>query len=93
MSKTSVVHYKQHHFDVYIGRPSPWGNPFTIGPDGTRSEVIKKYREWIQSQPEMMDKLETLIGKTLGCHCKPKPCHGDVLVQLCNNIEIYGGWR
>lgn len=32
---------------LYIGRPSKWGNPFVIGRDGSRADVIAKYRAWI----------------------------------------------
>jgi hypothetical protein len=32
---------------VYVGRPGKWGNPFVIGRDGSRDEVIAKYRAWI----------------------------------------------
>lgn len=35
---------------VYIGRPGKWGNPFVIGRDGSRAEVIAKYRTWLASQ-------------------------------------------
>ena len=49
MKKTTVVHCKREPYDVYIGRPGPWGNPFEIGTDGTREEVIAKYEEWIKS--------------------------------------------
>lgn len=78
---TKVVH-KKHHHDVYIGRPSKWGNPFEIGKDGTRQQVIKKYEEWIRQQPDLLNQLDELNGKILGCWCKPLPCHGDVLVKL-----------
>lgn len=78
-----VVHCKKEPFDIYIGRPSKWGNPFAIGKDGTRKEVIDKYREWIKTQPQLLVEISTLKGKTLGCWCKPKGCHGDVLVELC----------
>lgn len=47
MSPKRVVHCKKEPYDVYIGRPSKWGNPFVIGKDGTREEVIAKYAEWI----------------------------------------------
>lgn len=77
-----VVHCKKEKFDVYIGRPSPWGNPFEIGHDGTREEVIQKYAEWIKKQPHLMAKIHELKGKTLGCWCAPRPCHGDVLAKL-----------
>lgn len=78
-----VVHRNQPH-DVYIGRPSKWGNPFVIGVHGTREEVIAKYEEWIQTQPELLAALPELRGKTLGCFCAPLPCHGDVLAKLAN---------
>lgn len=77
-----VVHCKKEPYDVYIGRPSKWGNPFLIAEDGNREEVIEKYRKWIVNQPFLMNSLHELEGKTLGCWCKPKPCHGDVLIHL-----------
>jgi hypothetical protein len=77
-----VVHCRKSPYDVYIGRPSKWGNPFEIGPDGSRSEVIEKYRRWIQTQPELIASLQELDGLRLGCWCSPKACHGDVLVAL-----------
>ena len=74
-----VVHCKKEPYDVYIGRPSKWGNPFTIGKDGTREEVISKYEMYIMTRPDLIKALEELKGKTLGCWCKPKTCHGDIL--------------
>lgn len=76
-----VVHCKKEPYDVYIGRPSKWGNPFVIGRDGTRTEVIEKYRQWVVVQDYDFNELR---GKTLGCWCSPAPCHGDVLVELAN---------
>ena len=69
---------------IYIGRPSKWGNPFRIGRDGTRDEVIAKYREWIAQQPKLLAALPELRGRSLVCWCKPNACHGDVLVELAN---------
>lgn len=80
----TVVHCKRQPFDVYIGRPSKWGNPFTIGRDGTRSEVINKYAAWIRTQPQLLADLHELRGKTLGCWCAPADCHGYVLSELAN---------
>jgi hypothetical protein len=82
---TRVVHCKKEPYDIYIGRPSAWGNPFEIGKDGNREEVITKYKEWISTQQDLLDKIHTLEGKTLGCWCSPKACHGDVLVDLVTN--------
>jgi hypothetical protein len=82
-----VVHCKKGRYDVYIGRPSEWGNIFEIGKDGTREEVIEKYRQWVVQQPHLMAKIKELKGKVLGCWCHPKLCHGDVLVELANKEE------
>lgn len=79
---TMVVHCKKSKYDVYIGRPSKWGNPFEIIRDGTRESVIAQYEAWIRTQPELMAALKDLDGKILGCWCSPKPCHGDVLLKL-----------
>jgi Domain of unknown function (DUF4326) len=79
-----VVHCKREAYDVYIGRPSKWGNPFVLGKDGTREQVIAKYRCWLLTQPALMAALPELRGKTLGCWCAPHACHGDVLVELAN---------
>lgn len=73
---------------VYIGRPSIWGNPFVIGKDGTREEVIEKYSKWLQSNPKMLDAVQrNLAGKDLVCFCAPHACHGDVLLHWANLTE------
>ena len=81
---TRVVNLKTSEYDVYIGRGSRYGNPFRIGIDGTRKEVIAKYKQWIETQPDLLDSLHELEGKRLGCFCSPQACHGDVLVELIN---------
>jgi len=88
MSKgTTVVHCKKESFDVYIGRPSIWGNPFIVGKHGTREEVIEKFRFYLLNDPLLKSQLMDLDGKTLGCWCKPQPCHGDVIVEVINQIK------
>lgn len=86
-----VVHCKREKYDVYIGRPSKWGNPFSIGKDGTREEVIIKYEEWARNNSKLLNDLHELKGKILGCWClktpidcirKNKQCHGEVLMEL-----------
>ena len=86
-----VVHCKKEPYDVYIGRPSKWGNPFSHKEGtsakfkvSTREEAVEKYKEWILAQPNLLNSLDELKGKTLGCWCKPKACHGDVLIELVN---------
>lgn len=84
MGSTRVVHCKREKYDVYIGRPSKWGNPFKITGDETREQVIEKYRQWLLGNPILMSQLPELKGKVLGCWCKPKACHGDVLAELAD---------
>ena len=79
---------------VYIGRDKGyrgrWGNPFVIGKDGTREEVIAKYREWLLAQPDLVAAARReLRGKDLLCFCAPKPCHGDVLLEVANSNTLY----
>lgn len=61
---------KKEPYDVYIGK------------DGTREEVIEKYRKWILSKPRLIECLPELKDKVLGCWCKPEIYHNDVLVEL-----------
>ena len=56
---------------VDVGRPSKWGNRFVIGRDGTRDEVIAKYRAWIVRKPPLMAVLPELRNKDLVCWCAP----------------------
>ena len=65
----------------YPPRASPFANPYKVGRDGTREEVILKYKEYIIKKD--VD-FSILKGKRLGCWCKPEGCHGDVLLELIN---------
>jgi hypothetical protein len=70
---------------VYIGRPSIYGNPFTIGKDGTREEVISKYIQYLKNNKSLVRKIvKDLKGKDLVCYCHPLKCHGDILLKLAN---------
>jgi hypothetical protein len=79
---TRVVNRHDEPYDIYIGRGTIWGNPFEIPRDGNREEVIEMYREWLAGQWDLIERLDELRGKVLGCSCKPKACHGDILVEL-----------
>jgi Domain of unknown function (DUF4326) len=69
---------------TYIGRPTMWGNPFVIGRDGSRKEVIELYEQWISSHPKLVEEARRVLkGKALSCWCHPLACHGDVLVRIC----------
>lgn len=86
---TKIVHMKREHFDVSIARPSRFGNPFKIGRDGTREEVISKYHLWfyarLAAEPDFRRAVELLAGRTLGCWCRPLACHGDVIAEYLDN--------
>lgn len=76
---------------MYIGRYHPkvgyssiWANPYKIGIDGTREEVLEKYKEYLGNKPFLLKQIPSLRGKTLGCWCAPKNCHGDILAELAN---------
>ena len=93
--KTRVVHCKLEPYDIYIGRPSPFGNPFSHK-QGTKAqflvgsvkEAIDEFRKYVLIRPELIEKIkQECTGKTLGCWCKFKlnnPCHGDVIVEICD---------
>jgi uncharacterized protein DUF4326 len=82
-----VVHCRRARYDVLVDRTTPWGNPFRIGLDGDRAEVIAKYEAWLRAQPALLARLPELAGKVLGCWCAPRACHADVLAQLADDIE------
>lgn len=85
---TRVVNLRHEEYDVLIARPSKWGNPFQIGRDGSREQVIKMYEIHLRHQPDLLAALPELAGKRLGCHCKPEACHGDVLVKLLRELNL-----
>ena len=77
---------------IYIGRPSPLGNPFVIGRDGNRDEVIEKYSDYIVRELERNEKVRDEFNRivelsrkgdvNLVCWCAPKKCHGDVIKSM-----------
>ena len=89
MGRVKFIREPKEPNDVYIGRGSKWGNPFYIGKDGSRSEVIAKYRDYLESNDYLKSSLPELEGKNLVCYCKPKACHGDVLIDLIKESK-YG---
>jgi hypothetical protein len=96
---TKIINLKTNEpYDVYIGRGSVWGNPYTHIKNkntkatyivATRKEAIEKYREYLLGNEELMNKLEQLRGKTLACFCKPKSCHGDIIIELLSKHKLF----
>jgi len=99
---TAVVNLKGHRDDaafadvVYVGRPmyrggwqlpgSPLANPFRPGPDGSRNEVIARYRRYLLGRSDLLTLLPGLRGRRLGCWCAPEPCHADVIAELADSL-------
>jgi hypothetical protein len=83
--RKTIAAARQNGSYVYIGKTSPWGNPFQVGWDGDLQEVVDKYRDWIKTQPTLMAETLSLRGKILGCYCAPRPCHGNVLAELARH--------
>lgn len=102
--KTKVVHCRQAGYDIYIGRPSLWGNPFKISNLITRRGAVEIFEAWLRGQLSDLDdelrglepkriaileRMHELKGKTLGCWCSPKQCHGHVYARwLDNGIQL-----
>ncbi|ELY3731976.1 DUF4326 domain-containing protein [Cronobacter sakazakii] len=83
---------KGEKFDVYIGRGTIWGNPYQIGVDGDRDEVIRKFKyDFDKGFLKPFDNIEknfsALKGKVIACHCKPYACHGDIIADYINSLD------
>ena len=69
---------------IYVGRPSQFGNPFTVQTHG-RGHALNKYRQWIATQPQLQETIKKeLKNKDLVCWCTPNPCHADILMEIAN---------
>lgn len=96
---TLVVNVHKADYDVYIGRPSMFGNPFPLKnprDDAERWQVIEMYKTWFLTRVVTDERfrvgVEKLRDKRLGCHCKPKICHGDIITaylagELTDELE------
>ena len=82
---------------VYIGRPSALGNPFVIGRDGDREEVIRKYRDFlntaihdderIKAEFERLEELNKKGDVILICWCAPSKCHGEIIKEIIESRD------
>lgn len=84
--KARAVNMRHEPYDVFVARPSRWGNPYREGPDGSLDEVLVKYEAYVRSRPDLMNALPELRGKRLGCWCWPKKCHADVLARMAEEV-------
>src|SRR5690606_7663527 len=89
-----VVNLKIEAYDLYIGREnktyglecSKWANPYSLE-KYSREESLSLYEKYIR-ESDLYNCLEELENKILGCWCKPKKCHGDILIELYNEKRL-----
>jgi hypothetical protein len=100
MRATTVVNLKGHRGDpefadvVYVGRAmhrggwhlegSALASPYRPGPDGTRDEIVEKYRAYLLGRPDLLALLPSLRARRLGCWCVPLRCHAEVIAELAD---------
>ena len=83
-----VVNLRKESYTLYIGRGSFFGNPFRIGKDGNREEVIKKFEQYARNKKPLLDRIRILPKDIiLGCYCKPKACHGDIIIKIWKELH------
>lgn len=80
---------------VYVGRPSKFGNPFVIGKDGTREEVLAKFERWFfadlpEAEALREEAMAELTGKDLVCWCAPERCHADLINEWLTGTPAPG---
>lgn len=86
-TKASVINSRERHgcrSFVWIDRQGPFGNPFKIGRDGERADVLRDHEHWLRREVELVVELWRLRDKALCCWCEPQPCHGWLLAFLAN---------
>jgi len=89
LSPPQVVNVRNSTHEIYIGLGSPWGNPYanTMARNAAIKAYEKRLRRFMEDAGWRVE-LKALAGKTIGCHCAPQPCHGDIIVKLF--LELYG---
>ena len=83
---TKVVHRNKELYDLLIDRTTIFGNPYF---EGTRSENIANFKLYFDKNKTLQDEIEKWRGKTLGCWCKPKACHGDIYVDFLETPKLW----
>ena len=95
-NEASVVNIRNSSYDQYIGRASRgqdgyFGNPFRLHEGKPRGSTLEKYKKYfyerLANDPEFKKRIHALKGKTLGCFCKPYPCHGDIIAEYLNTLS------
>jgi len=98
---TTIVNCRFDDYDIYVGRPSMWGNPFSHTKSrhaayevADREESIRRYADHLRSEPVLLDIIVNLEGKVLGCWCRPRDgfagrlmCHAQIIVGLIHDVD------
>ena len=89
---TKVINIRTYQGEyTYIGRGSPFGNPYKIGKGQNRDDVLIGFSIYFEKRldcdPSFKEAVEGLKGKTLGCYCAPLPCHGDIIADWLDNTK------
>lgn len=102
MGEITVVNKRNFKGEgIYIGRPSPLGNPFCMNGEGDRERVIAQYKEWLKGEYQhrysirklLHDMANTQEDLILICWCAPKACHGDIIKEAVLSIRQHGDIR
>ncbi len=81
---------------LYVGRGTVLGNPFEIGKDGSREEVVARFSVWLDERVAAGDAavLTALVGaqraSALVCSCAPAPCHATRIAEVAPTIRLHG---
>lgn len=102
---TSVIHikdvppqWKNDSRYVYIGRKGKgvdgyFGNPYRLKKGEQKGASLSRYEDYfykrLETDPEFARRIRSLKGKVLVCFCKPRPCHGDVIVEYLNRCSCH----
>lgn len=95
-SNTRVVNILGEAYDVYIGRAGRghdgyFGNPVRLVYGAPRGSTLEAYRDYfyrrLENDLEFKRRVHSLKGKTLGCFCKPNPCHGDIIKEYLDGMR------
>jgi len=80
----------KHMNNTEVGKAGWLGNPYKLGQDGDREEVIEKFEEdfheRLEEDEEFREAVHELTGEVLACHCHPKKCHGHIIAQY---LDLY----
>jgi hypothetical protein len=87
--KNSSHLYIGRNMTVYVegATHSKWANPYSVKKYSS-NKCLTRYENYIKNS-DLINDLDELNGKILGCWCKPHKCHGDILIKLLNESHAH----